>query len=36
MYDSLNYTAEEYQKDMDNIKREMPDFIDIEFEEIVD
>jgi hypothetical protein len=36
MYDSLNYTTEEYQKDMDNIKREIPDFIDIEFEEIVD
>ncbi|RTR26301.1 bacteriochlorophyll 4-vinyl reductase [Robertmurraya yapensis] len=36
MYDSLNYTTQEFQKDMDEIKREMPDIIDIEFEEIED
>ncbi|MBD7937620.1 bacteriochlorophyll 4-vinyl reductase [Cytobacillus sp. Sa5YUA1] len=34
MYDSLNYSTKEFQKDMDEIKREMPDIIDIEFEEI--
>lgn len=33
MYDSLNYSTQEFQKDMDEIKREMPDIIDIEFEE---
>ena len=36
MYDSLNYSTQEFQKDMDEIKREMPDIIDIEFEEIED
>lgn len=36
MYDSLNYTTQEFQKDIDEIKREMPDIIDIEFEEIED
>lgn len=36
MYDSLNYSTKEFQKDMDEIKREMPDIIDIEFEEIED
>jgi hypothetical protein len=34
MYDTLNYSTQELQKDMDEIKREMPDIIDIEFEEI--
>lgn len=34
MYDTLNYSIQELQKDMDEIKREMPDIIDIEFEEI--
>jgi hypothetical protein len=34
MYDSINYSTQEFQKDMDEIKREMPDIIDIEFEEI--
>lgn len=36
MYDSLNYSTQEFQKDMDEIKREMPDIIDIEFEEVED
>lgn len=36
MYDSLNYSTQEFHKDMDEIKREMADIIDIEFEEIVD
>lgn len=36
MFDSLNYSTQEFQKDMDEIKREMPDIIDIEFEEIED
>ena len=36
MYDSLNYTTQEFQKDIDEIKKEMPDIIDVEFEEIVD
>ncbi|MDQ0224420.1 bacteriochlorophyll 4-vinyl reductase [Metabacillus niabensis] len=31
MYDSLNYSPQEFQKDKDEIKREMPDIIDIEF-----
>ena len=35
MYDSLNYSTQDFQKDMDEMKREMPDIIDIEFEEIV-
>jgi len=36
MYDSLNYSTQEFQKYMDEIKREMPDIIDVEFEGIVD
>lgn len=36
MYDSLNYSTQEFQKDMDEIKREMSDIIDIEFEEVED
>lgn len=36
LYDSLNYSTQEFQKDMDEIKREMPDIIDIEFEEVED
>ena len=36
MYDSLNYSPQEFQKDMDEIKREIPDIVDIEFEEIED
>jgi hypothetical protein len=36
MYDSLNYSTHEFQKDMDEIKKDMPDIIDIEFEEIGD
>jgi len=36
MYDSLNYTTLEFQKDMNEIKREMPNIIDVEYEGIVD
>lgn len=36
MYDSLNYSTQEFQKDIDEIKREIPDIIDIEFEEVDD
>ncbi|WP_400244931.1 bacteriochlorophyll 4-vinyl reductase [Niallia sp. JL1B1071] len=34
MCDTLNYSPQEFQKDMDEIKRKMPDIIDVEFEEI--
>nr|WP_106782923.1 bacteriochlorophyll 4-vinyl reductase [Lysinibacillus timonensis] len=34
MYDTLNYSVQEYKKDMEEIKRELPEIIDIQFEEI--
>ncbi|WP_182102770.1 bacteriochlorophyll 4-vinyl reductase [Niallia taxi] len=34
MYDSLHYTKQDFKKDMDGIKKEMPDIIDAEFEEV--
>jgi len=36
MYDTLSYSKEELKKDLDEIKKEMPDIIDIDFEEIED
>lgn len=36
MYDSLNYTKQDLQRDFDEIKREMPDIINADFEELED
>ena len=36
MYDTLSYSKEEFKKDMNEIKKEMGDIIDIEFEELED
>lgn len=34
MYDSLHYTKQDLKKDMDEIKKEMPDIIDADFVEV--
>ncbi|MCP8970091.1 hypothetical protein [Ectobacillus ponti] len=34
MYDSLNDSTEELQKDLEEIKKEMPDVIDVAFEKV--
>ncbi|MED4402090.1 bacteriochlorophyll 4-vinyl reductase [Metabacillus fastidiosus] len=36
MYETLDYTKQDFERDMDEIKREMPEIIDAEFEEVVE
>ncbi|WP_099361218.1 bacteriochlorophyll 4-vinyl reductase [Fredinandcohnia onubensis] len=36
MYETLDYSRQDFQQDMNDIKKEMPDVIDAEFEELED